>query len=191
MNTVNGLPLHILLVHAVVVLMPLSAGLLVLTTFWTEARRRLAGPNALLALSTLVMVPLTTSAGEWLQEHLPRNEQIREHADIGGTAIFFAIALAVLTLVVWWRDRESTTVHLTGQSRAAGEAADSGRTTLTKARTTLRTWLAPGSKTVTRVIAVLALLVAAASVYDIYKIGDSGAKASWDGKVTSAPYFGG
>jgi hypothetical protein len=52
-----------------------------------------------------------------------------------------------------------------------------------------RTWLAPASKTVTRVIAVLAVLVAVATLYDIYRIGDSGAKASWDGKVTSAPFI--
>ncbi|WP_166658564.1 hypothetical protein [Kribbella sp. VKM Ac-2571] len=32
---------------------------------------------------------------------------------------------------------------------------------------------------------------AGAAVYDMYRIGDSGAKASWDGKVSSAPYIAG
>jgi hypothetical protein len=67
MTTVNGLPAHILLVHAIVVLLPLAALLLVLTAVWPDARRRLAGPNALLSLLVVVLVPLTTSAGEWLE----------------------------------------------------------------------------------------------------------------------------
>ncbi|WP_233625292.1 hypothetical protein [Actinoplanes sp. ATCC 53533] len=50
MGTVNGLPAHILLVHAIVVLLPLAALLLVLTAVWPAARRRLAGPNAILSV---------------------------------------------------------------------------------------------------------------------------------------------
>ena len=42
MQTVNGLPAHVLLVHAIVVLLPLSALLLALTALWPAARRRLA-----------------------------------------------------------------------------------------------------------------------------------------------------
>jgi hypothetical protein len=37
MGTVNGLPAHILLVHAIVVLLPLAALLLVLTAVWPAA----------------------------------------------------------------------------------------------------------------------------------------------------------
>ncbi len=40
MTTVGGLPAHILLVHAVVVLVPLSALLIVLVTTWPAARAR-------------------------------------------------------------------------------------------------------------------------------------------------------
>ena len=49
MGTVNGLPAHVLLVHAIVVLLPLAALLLVLTAVWPAARSRLAGPNAILS----------------------------------------------------------------------------------------------------------------------------------------------
>lgn len=58
MGTVNGLPAHILLVHAIVVLLPLAALLLVLTALWPAARRRLAGPNAILSLLVLALVPV-------------------------------------------------------------------------------------------------------------------------------------
>ena len=189
MNTLNGLPLHVLLVHAVVVLMPLSALLLLLTTFSASARRRFAGANVLLALSTVVLVPVTTSAGEWLEGHLARTDLIRRHADVGGTAIYLAIALAVLATIVWWRERETVATSVPAAVRESRETPVG--TTLTKHAAVRRTWLAPASKAITRAIAVAAVLVAIATLYDVYKIGDSGAKASWDGKVTSAPYIRG
>jgi hypothetical protein len=34
---------------------------------------------------------------------------------------------------------------------------------------------------------VLAIVIAGAAVYQTYRIGDSGAKASWTDKFTSAP----
>jgi hypothetical protein len=40
-TTIGGLPAHILLVHAVVVLVPLAALLVVLVTAWPAARARL------------------------------------------------------------------------------------------------------------------------------------------------------
>lgn len=156
MTTVNGLPAHVLLVHAVVVLLPLAALLLVLTALSPAVRRRLAGPNAILSLLVVVLVPVTTSAGEWLQGRVPQTTLMLHHTELGDTAIFYAIPIAVLALVVWWRAREE---------RVAALGA--------------RTYLAPLSTTVTSVVAVLALVVAAAGVFGIYRIGDSGAKAAW------------
>lgn len=157
MQTVNGLPAHVLLVHAVVVLLPLSAALLALTALWPTARRRLAGPNAILSVLVVVLVPITTSAGEWLESRLTPDPLIRRHTELGDTAIYAAIAVAVLAVVVWWRQREST-----------------GRTPAK------RTLLAPDSRTLTATLTIVAVLVSAAAVYDVVRIGDSGAKASWN-----------
>jgi len=156
MQTVNGLPAHVLLVHAIVVLLPLSAALLALTALWPAARRRLAGPNVILSLLVVVLVPITTSAGEWLEHRLTPNPLIHHHAELGDTAIYAAVSVAVLAVLLWWRQRE-----------AAGR---------TPAR---RTYLAPTSSALTTVVTVLAVLVSAAAVYDVVRIGDSGAKASW------------
>jgi hypothetical protein len=162
MQTVNGLPAHVLLVHAVVVLLPLSAALLALTAIWPTARRHLAGPNAILALLVVVLVPITTSAGEWLEHKLTPNALIRRHAQLGDTAIYAAIAVAVLAMIVWWRQRERV-------STAGGN----------------RTYLAPASGAITAAIAVVAIVVSGAAVYDVVRIGDSGAKASWTGRVAA------
>lgn len=160
MNTVNGLPAHVLLVHAVVVLLPLSALLLVLTALWPAIRRRLAGPNAILSVLVVALVPLTTSAGEWLESRVPPTAALHSHTELGDSAIFYALPIAALALVVWWRDRESR--------------AGDGR----------RTFLAPLSTLVTGIVAALALVVGAAGVYGIYRIGDSGARAAWSSSAT-------
>src|SRR5690349_4975012 len=171
MGTVNGLPAHILLVHAIVVLLPLAALLLVLTAVWPAARRRLAGPNAILSVLVVALVPVTTSAGEWLEHRIAETPLVRDHTELGDTAIWVALPVAVLALAIWWRQRETTA---------------SAATTGTAQR---RTYLAPLSVTVTRIVAALAIVVGAAAVYDTYRIGDSGAKASWTGNFspTAAP----
>ncbi|WP_427893359.1 DUF2231 domain-containing protein [Kribbella sp. GL6] len=156
MKTVNGLPAHVLLVHAIVVLLPLAALLLAVTALWPAARRRLAGPNLVLSLIVVVLVPITTNAGEWLERHLTPSPLIQKHTELGDTAIYAAIGVAVLALLVWWRQREST-----------------GRTPVK------RLFLAPASGAVTAVLTVIAVLVAGGAVYDVVRIGDSGAKASW------------
>jgi len=43
MTTVNGLPSHVLFVHFIVVLAPLTALLAILCAVWQPARRRLVG----------------------------------------------------------------------------------------------------------------------------------------------------
>ncbi|TCC50660.1 FAD:protein FMN transferase [Kribbella capetownensis] len=104
----------------------------------------------------LVLVPITTSAGEWLEHQLTPNPLIHRHTELGDTAIYAAIAVAVLAVVLWWRQREST-----------------GRTPVK------RTFLAPASSLLTASLTVVAVVVSAVAVYDVVRIGDSGAKASW------------
>ncbi|WIV59177.1 DUF2231 domain-containing protein [Amycolatopsis nalaikhensis] len=185
MTTLNGLPAHVLLVHAIVVLLPLAALLLVLSAVWPAARRKLAGPNALLSLLVVVLVPITTDAGEWLERRVAPSPLVRTHTELGDTALWVAIPVAVLASVIWWRRRESLSIGLSATQPAAGH--DSGWTVVTSRVTTpRRTFLAPASKAVTVVIAVLAVVAAGAACYDIYRIGDSGAQASWQGQFTAA-----
>ncbi|WP_344741624.1 DUF2231 domain-containing protein, partial [Pseudonocardia halophobica] len=100
MTTVAGLPAHILLVHAVVVLVPLTALLLVVESLWPAARRRLAWPVAALAVLTLVSVPLATEAGEWLEHRIASTPLLRTHAELGDTMLPWAAGLAVVAVLV-------------------------------------------------------------------------------------------
>ncbi|WP_020658839.1 DUF2231 domain-containing protein [Amycolatopsis benzoatilytica] len=179
MTTINGLPAHILLVHAIVVLLPLSALLLVLSALWPAARAKLAAPNAVLAVLVVVLVPITTDAGEWLERRVASTPSLKSHTDLGDTAIYVAIPVAVLALVVWWRHRETAVVTKPEPAEESG----GGVATATRRKT----YLAPQKTMVTTVIAVLAVLAAGAAVYDVYRIGDSGAQASWTGQFSQTP----
>lgn len=153
-STISGLPAHVLLVHAVVVLLPLAALLLVLTVLWPAARSRLAPVNVVLAVGVTALVPVTTSAGEWLQARVESTEVVREHTELGDTALWVALPVAVLALIVWWRAR-----------RPSDDA----------------------SHVVGVVVTVLAVLAAGAAVYDVYLIGDSGARATWQDGFSPTP----
>ncbi|MGI5176227.1 DUF2231 domain-containing protein [Dactylosporangium sp. CA-152071] len=161
MGTVNGLPAHILLVHAIVVLLPLAALLLVLTAAWPAARRRFAGPNAILSALVVALVPVTTSAGEWLEHRVGETALLDRHTELGDTAIWAALPVAILALAIWWRQRETTSPA------------------------TRRTYLAPLSAPITRAVVALAVVIAGWAVFDTYRIGDSGAKASWSGTFST------
>jgi uncharacterized membrane protein len=62
-TVIAGLPAHVLLVHFLVVLAPLTALLEILCGVWPAARRRLVWLVLALAVVTTVLTPLTTSAG--------------------------------------------------------------------------------------------------------------------------------
>ena len=61
MTTITGIPAHALLVHAIVVLAPLTALLEMLCAVWPAARRRLVWLVLAFAAVTLALTPLTTS----------------------------------------------------------------------------------------------------------------------------------
>ncbi|MEU9387267.1 DUF2231 domain-containing protein [Streptomyces sp. NPDC048279] len=157
MTLINGLPAHVLLVHLVVVLVPLTAVALVVAAISRRAARRMGVALPLLALVSLVSVPLTTSAGEWLERHVTDNALVERHAELGDGLLPWAAGLFLLASLVWWG------------SRATGPRADAAGAAIRSA-------------VPIRVAAVvLSVAVAAGAVVDVYRIGDSGAKAAWHG----------
>lgn len=108
MSVINGLPAHILLVHLIVVLAPLTAVLAIVSAVWPAARRRLVWLVLALALVVMVTTPLTTEAGEWLEHKVGESPAVEAHAELGDTMLYFAIALLVAAaLLVFLHVRES------------------------------------------------------------------------------------
>jgi hypothetical protein len=158
---VNGLPVHVLVVHLVVVLVPVAA-LLAIAQAWSPAVRRWAGPlGPLLCLGALVLVPVATSAGEWLQERLPATARIERHAELGDQLWPFVLVLFLLSVAGWWLDRRQP---------ADRELVGSAR----------------GSAPLQLIVAVLVTVVALGTIAQVVRIGDSGAKAVWKGVVQTS-----
>lgn len=154
--TFLGLPTHALIIHATVVLLPLTTLLLVACAF-SARLRQLAGPLLPLAgVGCLVLVPITTSSGQQLQRHLPPSPAIAAHVRAANALLPWAIALAVMSVVVWWVGR---------RARSAGADVRASRL---DARSRLSVALA-----------VLATAVAVGTTVQVAYIGHLGATAAW------------
>ena len=97
---INGLPAHPLLVHFIVVLAPLTAGLAILCAIWPAARQRLVWLVLALASANMVLTPITAEAGEWLYNRVEDTELVEKHEHLGETMIYFSIALLVAAVLL-------------------------------------------------------------------------------------------
>jgi hypothetical protein len=183
MTTIGRLPAHILLVHAVVGLVPATAVVLVLVAVWPAARRRLTWVAAGLAVVTLVCVPVTTAAGEWLERRVERTALVRAHTELGDTMLPWVIGLAVVALAFLARKllveravRRRSTVAATGGPGTARVTAAEGASA--------RAAAGPGGRVLSLVLAVITVIVAVGSVVTVYRIGESGASAVWTGRFS-------
>lgn len=101
MIEIAGLPAHILLIHAVVVLAPLAGLAAVVYAAVPRWRPYLAWPLGVLSLFLVPLSLLTAEAGEQLEESGPASALIREHAEQGDvlkavSVVFFAVVAASL-----------------------------------------------------------------------------------------------
>ncbi|MBP1159084.1 MULTISPECIES: DUF2231 domain-containing protein [unclassified Rhodococcus (in: high G+C Gram-positive bacteria)] len=163
-TTFNGLPIHPLLVHFVAVLVPISALLLLLAVCWPAARRRIGIVSPLVALVTLILVPLTTHAGEWLEHRTPRDPLVQIHAELGDQLIYWSAGVFLVALG-WWAIH-----HPRFQAWRAGRGGPTGGN---------------ATRIVATGLAVVAVALAVGSMVQVYRIGESGAAAVW-GDSTAA-----
>ena len=119
MSTFNGLPVHALLVHFIVVLAPLTAVLAILCAVWPAARQRLVWLVLALAVLITGLSPLTTDSGEWLEHNIEKSELVEKHAEMGDTMLYFALALLVAAILL-------VVVHLRAHREKPLSAALSG-----------------------------------------------------------------
>lgn len=97
LDLVNGLPVHALVVHAVVVLLPLAALGTVVIALVPAARRRYGWLVVALAAVANAAVPLATGSGEALAARVGNPGR---HAELGETLPFLAVPLLVLAAAV-------------------------------------------------------------------------------------------
>lgn len=201
-DTVRGLPLHPLLVHAVVVLVPLVAiGTLVLAV-WPRARARYGGLVVLGALGTTALVPFTTESGEAFSQRIGAAELVRDHSMWGERMlpVMVVLLLAVLALVVLDGMRRAAATDSEapdGSGPGTGDGTPKGRTPAGDGAggALLATRLAratPASLTTSAgaarlrvalvVVSVIAVVAALVALYVVFQTGESGTRAVWEGR---------
>ncbi|MER5597240.1 hypothetical protein [Streptomyces sp. NPDC002265] len=129
-----------------------------------------------LGLVTLVLVVLSTESGEWLEEHVQETALVEEHAEMGSGLTAWVIALFVLTVAVWLLGRAGS--RWQRERSGAGESSGNGGTSAVVRRA--------ASVPVRAAVLVLALAVAVGAAVEVYRIGDSGAKAVWHGRFSTS-----
>ena len=165
-DLVNGLPIHPLVVHAVVVLLPLG----ILGTIAIAVRPAWRKAHGLLVLgvtaAATVLIPVATSSGEDLEKRVGNPG---EHAELGDQLIWFTLPLLILVAALVYLDRRGSrgSAEPVGVEQAGQHAAARGSGALTT-------------------VAVLAVVASLAAGVQVYRVGDSGARAAWGNQV-SAP----
>ncbi len=162
LDTVAGLPIHPLVVHATVVIVPAAALAVALAALWPRFRRWAGvGPLALAAVA-VVLVPGSTQSGESLEERVGESALVEQHAQLGDQLLPWVLVLAVAAAAIVLLDR-----------RSEGRAPFSARPGV------------PVARPLAVAVTVLALVGALGTSVQVIRIGHSGAEAAWSGLVDS------
>ncbi|MBX6387699.1 MAG: hypothetical protein IRZ08_01645 [Frankia sp.] len=164
-----GLPSHALIVHATVVLVPLTALLLVLCALWPRLRRALGPLPAIAALAMVILVPITTESGESLRDRLLfEPEGVARHADLASGLLPWVAGMFVAALLLLFADgwRPTAWASPSPSGTAGGHRAAGARRR-------------PAALAL--VASVLVIGLAVGSVVQVVRVGHSGAEAVWEG----------
>jgi glucan phosphoethanolaminetransferase (alkaline phosphatase superfamily) len=149
-DTITGLPLHPLVVHATEVFVPSAALVVALAALWPLFRRWARFLPLGLALIALVLVPIATESGEQLEERVTETSLVETHSEMAEGLLPWMLGLVIVAAVLlWWNwnERKATAPR------------------------------AP--KWVALVLAVTAVLAATGTTVQAVRIGHSGATATW------------
>ncbi|MDP9830353.1 DUF2231 domain-containing protein [Kineosporia succinea] len=150
-ETVGGIPIHPLIVHATVVAVPLAALLVALAALWPRCRRW-AGPlPGVMAAVALALYPVTTASGESLEHRVGPDPLIEKHSHLADGLLPWLIILLVAAAAVtwlWWQEAHPRS--------------------------------APARRPLVLVaIGLIAVLAAVGTVQQVVRIGHSGAESAW------------
>ncbi|SIN73118.1 hypothetical protein [Agromyces cerinus] len=171
--TFAGLPLHVLLVHAVVVLTPLLGLLLVVIAAWPAARRVLWLPALIGAMLLLPLGLVTIEAGKWLEQRVPPAPLIQVHTAQGEDIVPWLVALLVLAVAISGWALVERTVRRRGAAGGDASAEPSPSRGIRFA--------------VGAVLTVGALVITAGSTWTLVQIAEAGSRAVWEGSFSDEP----
>jgi hypothetical protein len=183
-DTIFGLPVHALVVHATVVVVPTAALTVALAAGLPRFRRWAGFLPLLLSLGAVLLVPVTTASGEELERRVGRSALVEKHVHLADGLLLPVLVLALAALGLYWVLLKERAVDT---EQGAG-GLDAGLIPLADRIG------APGRPGMPVMSAIL-LVAALSSVFtlvQVARIGHSGAEAAWHGVATStSPAAGG
>lgn len=156
----GDLPLHVLVIHAAVLVLPVSALTAIVFALMPNWRWLLRWPVLLLGLGSVALAYVARESGEAFVAAVPALEQIvREHKERGELLFWYCLAFAALAVVAF--------LLLGGPSAlASGKGAKASR-----------------SKPLELVVSAAVVVVSVLVIWQTIRTGDSGARAVWDGQL--------
>lgn len=158
----GDLPLHVLVIHATVVVLPVAGLLSIVFAAVPKWRWMLRWPTLLLGIGSFVLAWVTKESGEAFVKAKPAlNQIIKEHQERGDLLFWFALVFAVISV--------AAVLLLTGPSAlASGRGARTG-----------------GRRPLELLVSAAMVVIAVMLVVQTIRTGDAGAKAVWDGTFSS------
>jgi uncharacterized membrane protein len=186
-ETVRGIPLHPLVIHAVVVLVPLAVlgalGAVIRPSF----RRHFGVLLVLVTLLATLVVPLATGSGENLERRLGAQQLVEKHSHyaermLPAMLVLLASVVVLVALDVYRRTAPSSDVppaalaapaRTTVIDRWLGDRVPAGWRTETGEAWARRAEI---------VVAVIVVVAAVTAAVVVFQTGESGAQAVWSSR---------
>lgn len=165
-SSVGDLPLHPMVVHAAVILLPVAALVLIVAAFVPYVRRRFLGFGVLLALLGMIATFIAKQSGESLAAVVGEPAQ---HAQWGDILMVVCVVFAAVSVVWWILTRRGDATRGSAQDKNSGATADH-----------------QGPGTVATVLGWVTALLSVAVIVLSVLTGHSGAQAVWGGIMGSA-----
>jgi hypothetical protein len=165
-KTLLGLPAHPLVVHGAIVLVPLVAIGTIIVAFWPRARGVFGWAVAVLSVAAFGFVGLAQKTGGALANHVEPTALTRAHVEMGDAVLpwaFVIMGIACSVMALTWYLRH---IHQSTESPS---------------------WFRPLSIA----LGTLAVLAALGGTVQVYRVGHSGAKATWSHVDMNGPSTGG
>jgi hypothetical protein len=153
-KTIDGLPLHPLVIHATVTLLPLAALVLLLAGVWPRARRYFHVAPLVLSVLAAILLVVTYQTGNDLKEQIGTTPLIARHEHLAHQLLIPVLGMVLASFVV-------EIVRRQGNRVSPAVRADSGSTVLAV------------------IAAVLAVVFALGTAVQTVRVGEAGAKAVW------------
>lgn len=184
---IGDLPLHPLVTHFVVVLLPVAVVGAILSAVFPWVRRKFGWLTVVVAAVSAALVPVATDSGTKLKDglsgiskELGDNPLINRHEELADLMLWWALGLfAAVTLLMIVHEVGKRRVRVSDDGFGYSDDDDEPDLESDDGTATTTTKRSAGSLVMLIVFALVTIGVAAGTGIHVYRVGDAGARAVW------------